>query len=532
LSKLTTADSDQKTYNLEKELIINSNQQEIQLALIEDNKLVELHNQPLKNNLIVGDIYLGKITKLLPGLNAAFVNIGYPKKDAFLHYTDLGPQLKSLVKFTDGAISKSLTTHELKSFKIEPEIQKKGKINQVLRKGQTILVQVLKEPISTKGPRLCCEITIAGRYVVLTPFSNVIAVSKKIVGEGERERLRRLMESIRPMNFGFIVRTAAEGKKVAELYDDITELVDKWKQIYDQLHQAKAPVKCLSELNKTKSLIRDFWNESFSRVVVNDRKVEEEVISEIRKVAPKKTDIVKYYKGHKPIFDQFGITRQIKSSFGKTATMHSGAYLVIEKTEAMYVIDVNSGHKMVSNDQEENAIRVNMESAAEIARQLRLRDIGGIIIIDFIDVRKNENKLKLYHFMKKLMETDNAKHTILSLSKFGLMQITRERVRPAIAISTAENCPVCDGSGKINPSILLIDNIKRDLEFVIKSQSPDKISITVHPFIYAYFKKGIWNLLMQWRKEFGKWLHLYQDNSYHMMQYKFYDDNEEEIRLS
>ncbi len=517
---------------LEKELIINSNQKEIQLALIENRKLVELHNQSLKNNLIVGDIYLGKVTKLLPGLNAAFVNIGHSKKDAFLHYTDLGPKLRSLIKFTDGAIGGSLSTHLLNGFQVAPEISKKGKINQVLTRGQQILVQVLKEPISTKGPRLCCEITIAGRYVVLTPFTNVIAVSKKITGDDERERLRRLMESIRPQNFGFIVRTAAEGKRVAELHDDITELVNKWEQIHKQLHKASAPIKCLSELNKTKSLIRDFWNESFSRVIVNDKKVQEEVISEIQKVAPKKTEIVKYYNGTKPIFDQYGITKQIKSSFGKTATMASGAYLVIESTEAMHVIDVNSGHKMVSNDQEENALRVNMESAEEIARQLRLRDIGGIIIIDFIDVRKSDNKVKLFQAMKKFMDSDNAKHTILPLSKFGLMQITRERVRPAVTISTAEKCPVCDGTGKVNASILLIDDIKRDLEYIIKSQSPNKLSIRVHPYVGAFLKKGWWSELMKWRKEYKKWLVVSEDNSYHMMMYKFYDENDDEIRLS
>jgi ribonuclease G len=517
---------------LEKELIINSNQKEIQLALIENKKLVELHNQSLKNNLIVGDIYLGRVTKLLPGLNAAFVNIGHSKKDAFLHYTDLGPKLKSLVNFTNGAIEGSLPTHLLKGFKIESDILKKGKINQVLTKGQNILVQVLKEPISTKGPRLCCEITIAGRYVVLTPFTNVIAVSKKVTSDDERERLRRLMESIRPKNFGFIVRTAAEGKRVAELHEDITELVAKWEKIYKELHESSAPIKCLSELNKTKSLIRDFWNESFSRVIVNDKKVQEEVVSEIKKVAPKKVDIVKYYSGSKPIFDQFGITKQIKSSFGKTATMASGAYLVIESTEAMHVVDVNSGHKMVSNDQEENALRVNMESAEEIARQLRLRDIGGIIIIDFIDVRKNENKVKLFQSMKQFMAEDNAKHTILPLSKFGLMQITRERVRPAVTISTAEQCPVCNGTGKINPSILLLDDIKRDLEFIIKSQSPKNLTIHVHPFVNAYLRKGFWSILMQWRKEYGRWLRISTDSKYHMMKYCFFDDNDDEIRLN
>lgn len=518
---------------MEKELIINSNQKEIQLALIENKKLVELHNQSLKNNLIVGDIYLGRVTKLLPGLNAAFVNIGHSKKDAFLHYTDLGPKLKSLVNFTNGAIDGTLPTHLLKGFNIESDILKKGKINQVLTKGQNILVQVLKEPISTKGPRLCCEITIAGRYVVLTPFTNVIAVSKKVTSDEERERLRRLMESIRPKNFGFIVRTAAEGKRVAELHDDITELVNKWEKIYKELHQAAAPIKCLSELNKTKSLIRDFWNESFSRVIVNDKKVQEEVISEIKKVAPKKVDIVKFYSGSKPIFDQFGITKQIKSSFGKTATMASGAYLVIESTEAMHVIDVNSGHKMVGNDQEENALRVNMESAEEIARQLRLRDIGGIIIIDFIDVRKNENKVKLFQSMKQFMSEDNAKHTILPLSKFGLMQITRERVRPAVTISTAEQCPVCNGTGKINPSILLLDDIKRDLEFIIRSQSPNKLTIHVHPFVSAYLRKGFfWSILMQWRKEYRRWLRVSVDTKYHMMKYCFFDENDDEIRLN
>lgn len=517
---------------MDKELIINSNQKQIQLALVENKKLVELHNQSLKSNLIVGDIYLGKVTKLLPGLNAAFVNIGYSKKDAFLHYTDLGPQLRSLISFTKGAIDGSLDTPLLKDFPIESEISKKGKINQVLQRGQTILVQVLKEPISTKGPRLCCEITIAGRYVVLTPFTNVVAVSKKVTSEEERERLRRLIESIRPKNFGFIVRTAAEGKRVAELHDDITELITKWETIYAELKGAKPPVKCLSELNKTKSLIRDFWNESFSRIIVNDQRVKEEVISEIKKVAPKKTDIVRYYNGNRPIFDQYGITKQIKSSFGKTATMASGAYLVIESTEAMHVIDVNSGHKMVSNDQEENALRVNLESAQEIARQLRLRDIGGLIIIDFIDVRRNENKHKLYQAMKRYMEPDNAKHTILPLSKFGLMQITRERVRPAVTISTSEQCPVCAGTGKVNASVLLIDDIKRDLEFIMKSQNPAKLTLKVHAFVDAHLRQGFWSVLMQWRKEYRKWINVEVDSQYHMLQYHFYGDNDEEIRLN
>ncbi|MCP4443665.1 MAG: Rne/Rng family ribonuclease [Aureispira sp.] len=517
---------------MEKELIINSTQKEIQIALLENKKLVELHNQKSKSTLAVGDIYLGKVTKLLPGLNAAFVNIGYKKKDAFLHYTDLGPKLRSLLKYTEGAINGGIPTHLLKDFKIESDIMKKGKINEVLTKGQKVLVQVLKEPISTKGPRLCCEITLPGRYLVLTPFSNVIAVSKKITSEEERVRLRRLVESIRPQNFGFIVRTAAEGKRVAELHDDISNLISKWEEIHKQLHQANAPIKCLSELNKTKSIIRDFWNDRFTRVVVNNKSIYTEVIAELEKVAPQKKDIVKFYNGNKPILDQYGITKQIKASFGKTATMASGAYLVIEHTEAMHVVDVNSGHKMNSNDQEQNAFRVNLESAEEIARQLRLRDIGGIIIVDFIDMRKQENRSRLYQDMKKFMENDNAKHTILPLSKFGLMQITRERVRPAVNISTTEVCPVCDGTGKVNASILLMDDIKRDLEFVIKSQRPKKLSLTVHPFVYAYLTKGMMSIQVKWWREYKKWIKIKPDTSYHMLKYKFFNDNNDEIRFT
>lgn len=517
---------------LEKELIINSTQKEVQLALIENKKLVEIHNQPLKNNLIVGDIYLGKISKLLPGLNAAFVDIGYQKKHAFLHYTDLGPKLRSLIKFTNGAQTGGQPSHLLKDFKLEGDIHKKGKINEVLKKGQSILVQVLKEPISTKGPRLCCEVTIAGRYLVLSPFSNIVAISKKITDEEERNRLSKLMESIRPKNFGFIVRTAAEGKRVAELHSDITELIAKWEKIHKELYHAKPPTKCLSELNKTKSLIRDFWDKSFTKVIVNDKKVEEEVVQEIGKVAKNRTGIVKYYNGTRPIFDQFGITKQIKSSFGKTATMASGAYLVIESTEAMHVIDVNSGPKMMSNNQETNALKVNLESAAEIGRQLRLRDIGGLIVIDFIDMRKSENKNALHQAMKTAMENDNARHTILPLSKFGLIQITRERVRPAVTISTAEKCPVCKGSNKVNATILLIDDIQRDLEFIIKSQRPQKLKLKTHPFIAAYLRKGWLSIQVEWWRKYHKWLTINEDINYHLTKYTFYDASGEEIRFT
>ncbi len=516
---------------MEKELIINSTPTEVEIALLEDSKLVELHNQRTNSNFSVGDVFLGKIKRSMPGLNAAFVDIGH-KKDAFLHYTDLGPKLRSLIKYTNGVVSGSLTHSRLDSFKIEPDIVKTGKIDQVLDKRQPILVQILKEPISTKGPRLSCEITIPGRYLVLTPFSDVVAVSKKIANSEERKRLQVLVESIRPKNFGVIVRTAAEGKKVADLHEELTLMLNKWDSIFNQMHKAKAPKKLLSELDKTSSILRDILSDSFHKIVVNDKELYLNIKSYLASIAPDQVKIVNHHRSNRHIFDAHGVTKQIKSSFGKTATMPSGAYLVIEHTEAMHVIDVNSGHKMASSNQEEAVLKVNMEAAEEIARQLRLRDIGGIIIIDFIDMRKAENKKELIKAMRHFMKKDRAQHTILPLSKFGLMQITRERVRPEVKINTAEVCPTCNGTGKMNASILITDDIERDLNFIVQARPKSKLILRVHPYIAAYLTKGLFSLQMQWYRKHFKWVKIIPDSDYHLSKYKFFDKNEDEIRLN
>lgn len=517
--------------HLEKELIINATPTEVEIALLEGKRLVEIHHQKTNNNFTVGDIFLGKIRKLMPGLNAAFVDIGY-KKDAFLHYTDLGPKLNSLQSFADRSISGSLKTPMLSEFKFEPEIIKTGKVNQVLNRRQHILVQILKEPISTKGPRLSCEITIPGRYIVLTPFANMVAVSKKIANSEERKRLQKLAESIRPKNFGLIIRTAAEGKKVADLHEELLLLLSKWKQVHEQLHKVKAPKKLLSELDKTSSILRDILSNSFNKIVVNDKELFISIRSYLNQIAPDKVKIVNYHGSNKPIFDTYGVTKQIKSSFGKTATMSSGAYLIIEHTEAMHVIDVNSGHKTSRQDQETSTMAVNLEAVEEIARQLRLRDIGGIIIVDFIDMKTPDNKKKLYEAMKKAMKIDRAQHTILPLSKFGLMQITRQRVRPEIHINTAEKCPTCKGTGKINPTVLLTDEIERDLNFIVNSQPPAALTLEVHPFVHAYLKKGLPSTQMRWFVQFGRWIKVKPDTNLQMIAYKFFDENDEEIRLN
>ena len=515
---------------MDKELIINSTPTEVEIALMEKSKLVEIHRQKTNDNFTVGDIFLGTVKKLMPGLNAAFVDIGH-RKDAFLHYTDLGPQLKSLLKFTSMSISGQRKNPLLDGFKAEPNIIKTGKIDQVLTKRQHVLVQVLKEPISTKGPRLSCEITIPGRFLVLTPFNDVIAVSKKISNADERKRLQVLIESIRPKNFGIIVRTASEGKKVADLHEEIRQLTQKWKDIHRQLHKASQPIKLLSELDKTSSILRDILTDSFNKIVVNDKEVFHSVKDFLSNIAPKQMKIVSQHRSKKPIFDAYGVSKQIKSSFGKTSTMPSGAYLVIEHTEAMHVIDVNSGPKMQRKDQESAAITVNMEAAEEIARQLRLRDIGGLIIIDFIDMRNSDNKQLLYKSMRDFMRNDRAQHTILPLSKFGLMQITRQRVRPEVKINTAEECPTCNGTGKMNATILVIDDIERDLNYVINSRPKSKVKLIVHPFIYAYIKKGFPSLQHRWYMKYSKWVKIVEDDNYHLNQYKFFDGKEDEIRL-
>ena len=467
----------------------------------------------------------------MPGLNAAFVDIGH-KKDAFLHYTDLGPKLRSLIKYTNGAINGSQPTHRLDNFKLEPEIIKTGKIDQVMNKRQHVLVQVLKEPISTKGPRLSCEITIPGRYLVLTPFQDVVAVSKKISNAEERKRLQLLVESIRPKNFGVIVRTAAEGKKVADLHEELTMMLNKWEDIHRQLNKVKAPTKLLSELDKTSSILRDVLNDSFHKIVVNDKQLYQNIRSFLGSIAPEQVKIVNHHRSNRPVFDAHGVTRQIKSSFGKTATMASGAYLVIEHTEAMHVIDVNSGHKMTSNNQEQAVLNVNLEAAEEIARQMRLRDIGGIIIVDFIDMKNGEHRKELVKSMRRFMKKDRAQHTILPLSKFGLMQITRQRVRPEVKINTAEVCPACNGSGKVNPTILLTDEIERDIHFITQSRPQSKLVLAVHPYVESYLKKGLYSMQRKWYFKYYKWIHVHSNSDYYLTKYQFFDGNEDEIRLN
>jgi ribonuclease G len=511
------------------ELIIKASDTEVSIALLEDKRLVELNRSKPEQKFSVGDIYLARVKKVMPSLNAAFINVGY-EKDAFLHYLDLGPQFSTLGKYVTQSLGKKGRTISVSKFRREKDINKHGKINEVLKAGQHVLVQVAKEPISTKGPRLTSEISIAGRNLVLMPFSDKVSISSKIESAAERDRLRNLITSIRPKNYGVIVRTVAERTMVAELDSELRGLVEKFESAFENINVKNLPQLVQEERSRAISVIRDHLNGNFENIFIDNNEVYQEVKQYIGEVAPEKEKIVKLYKGPQSIFEKFEIERQIKATFGNTVSFKQGAYLIIEHTEALHVIDVNSGNRAKSGlDQESNATEVNIAAADEIGRQLRLRDMGGIIVVDFIDMHKAENKQKLFNHMKEIMARDKTKHNILPLSKFGIMQITRQRVRPEMHVDTAETCPTCNGTGKIQPAILLEDHLKLELENVVKTNMLKKVTLQVHPFFAAYLEKGFKSIIKKWRREMKCKINLMGLDSCTYLEYVILDENGAEL---
>ncbi|KPM32874.1 Ribonuclease G [Croceitalea dokdonensis DOKDO 023] len=516
---------------MNRELIVRSSSDAVDFALLKDGKLIELHKEEDNNSFSVGDIFLAKIRKPVTGLNAAFVNVGY-EKDAFLHYHDLGPQLASMLKFIKQARIGKLKDFSLKDFPFEKDIDKNGSINEVIKANQSLLVQIVKEPISTKGPRISSELSIAGRFLVMVPFSDRVSVSQKIESNEEKSRLKRLVRSIKPKGFGVIIRTVAEGKKVAELDKDLQNLLDKWTAMCKTLHKAEHPSKVLVELNRASSILRDVFNDSFTGIHVDDEGLFENIKDYVHEIAPDKESIVKHYTGAAPIFEKFGIDRQIKTSFGRTASMSKGAYLIIEHTEALHVIDVNSGNRSnKAKNQEDTALEVNMLAASEIARQLRLRDMGGIIVVDFIDMTRGDHRRKLFDHLRDEMKDDRAKHKILPPSKFGLVQITRQRVRPEMNIKTTEENP--NGSGKeVEAPIVLLEKINFDLEKILKKEANKNTSVTlnIHPFIAAYLTKGMPSIRQKWFLEYKKWIKIQPRDAYTYLEYRFKDKEGKTLR--
>lgn len=516
---------------MKSDLIVDVSPDNISTALTEDGRLVSLQKEPRDASYAVGNLYIAKVKKLMPGLNAAFVNVGF-EKDAFLHYLDLGSQFKTYVQFLNAALEDKRHVPQISKIKQLPDIDKHGTITDVLEVGKELIVQIAKEPISSKGPRLTTEISFTGRFLVLIPFSDKISVSQKIKSAEEKMRLRQLIESIRPKNFGIIIRTSAEGKRVAELNNELKALVKCWEDSIAKAQRSDAPALIYEEESRAVSLIRDIFSPSFENIYVNNAEIFDQIQHYVTLIAADKKDIVKLYADDIPIFDHFNITKQIKTSFGKTVSFKSGAYIIIESTEALHVIDVNSGNRSKnSTNQESNALDVNLRAADEIARQLRLRDMGGIIVIDFIDMSQADHRQALYDHMREVMANDRARHNILPLSKFGLMQITRQRVRPALDIATAEACPSCGGKGEVQPSLLYTDMLKDKIDYLINSLKVTNFTMYVHPFVDAYLKKGLLSEYRRWRIEYGLKFRILPDQSLAYLQYKVLDHNKNEIDL-
>ncbi len=513
------------------ELVINATQDGFRIALLKEGGLLEYHIDEKNNEFIVGDIYLGTIKRLLPSLNASFIDIGY-KKDAFLHYSDLGPQFKSLNKFLQLAMKDKNPGYELNQFGIEPETDKLGKISEALSRNQHILVQVVKEPISTKGPRLSAELSIAGRYMILVPFIDTINISKKITGSEEKKRLVRLISSIKPKNFGIIVRTAAENKEAAELDKDLKDLLKRWEEGVTKLSKVVPRDKVIGEMNRASSILRDMLNESFDNILVDDKQAYEEIKQYIRKIAPEKEKIVKHYQSKTKIFEHFGIEKQLKILFGRTVSIEGGGYLIIEHTEAMHVVDVNSGNRtVIDEDQEEMALNVNLAATKEIVRQIRLRDMGGIIAVDYIGLKEIKHKRMLYQKMKDLLREDRSKTTVLPLSRFGVMQLTRQRSRPEMNVVTQEQCPTCGGTGNIAASIAIAEQIEKSLELVLANQNEKNITLFLHPYLYAYFSHGVFSRWSKWLLKHKTWIGLREDSSLGLTEFKFFNKQGEELEL-
>lgn len=516
---------------MERDLIISEEKDISTIALLEDKRLVEVHKERKNKQFSLGDIYLGKVKKVMNGLNAAFVDIGY-SRDAFLHYNDLGPKFQTYNRYIKTAIQHPSNLEPLEKIKILPDINKFGKITEVVVPGQKILVQIIKEPISSKGPRLTTELSFAGRNVVMMPFNNKISVSQKIREKEERERLRQLIKSIKPNNYGVIIRTVAKSRRVAVLDNELRELKDKWNKIIKRLPEADDIQLIHGEIDQASAFIRDVLNKSFNSIFVDDKDTYYEIKDYLYSISPGTQKILKLYTGKSPIFEYYNVDNQIKSSFGKIVNVKKGAYLIIEHTEALHVIDVNSGNRTSKGiDQQTNAFEVNMMSVDEIARQLRLRDMGGIIVVDFIDMYNTKNKTEVFNRMKEQMSKDRTKHSILPLTKFGLMQITRQRVRPEVTFQTVEPCPVCEGTGEMQPTILLIDEVEETLKLIVNEKKAKKVKLQVHPFIHSFLTKGFISLKMQWKFKYLFKFNVEMDKSYHLLEYNFFNENDKKVQL-
>ena len=511
---------------MKKELIVSHEDELTKIAMLEDGRLFELHEEEDKTDFVVGDLFVGKVRKLATNMNAAFVNIGW-EKDAFLHYQDLGPEYLTYKKFLQEVNSKKHDTSSLKNFEIQKELNKNGLIDKVLSKDDLVLLQITKEPISTKGPRVSTQISLTGRFLVLIPFDNKVSISKKITDYEEKTRLKTLIESIKPEGFGVIIRTVAEGKKVAELHNDMDQLIQKWDTVFKNIQNTKGTGKVLSEDDKASSILRDNFNADFVSIICDDQQMVTDMQNYLEVIAPERKNIVQFFENHIPLMEYYNVEKQLKQSFGKHVNISGskGAYLVIEHTEALHVIDVNSGQN-ISSANKTHALTVNKAAATEIARQLRLRDMGGIIVVDFIDMNDANHRKDLYEHLKEEMSRDKSRHKILPPSKFGLIQITRQRIRAEKQIKTQEENPNKDG--EILAPIVVVERMGEAIRNIISTEK-GKVFLHVHPFVEAFLTKGLSSIQIKWFLKYKKWVTIIPRDSFKYLEFRLYNSKKEEI---
>ena len=487
---------------------------------MENGELAQLFIESEENQRTVGDIYLARVHKVMGGIRAAFIDVGM-QKDAFLHFSDAGDNLGSYIKMLNG--EKSITKQaqkQLDNFDKLSNYDKQILAGKLLRPDQQVLVEIVKEPIGSKGPRVSTDITIAGRFLVLIPMGKFIAISKKISHHKERRRLKQVVGSMLPEGFGIIVRTVAQGQDNEILEEDMRTILKKWERILNKLEDAKPPALLYKDLDMTESLIRDLFAKQYDRVLIDDYQLYKSIKGYVSNVAPKMLPSVQLYKGKEHIFDHMNIAGDVNSIFSPRVRMQSGGYLIFEQTEAMYVVDVNSGPYAAKQKQEDNSLKTNLEAAREIAKQLRLRDIGGIIVVDFIDQRIDKNRKKIYDELKKEFKKDRAKTNVIGMSDFGLVQITRQRIRPSVVNSVSKVCPMCGGSG----SVVTRDTIVTDIESWIstfRSTSDFRaVDLYINPYLKSFLERGFFNLRWRWMIKYRLKICLVADESVSLNEFK------------
>src|SRR6056297_1064491 len=505
---------------MKNQIIIHSSGKQTRVALLENNELAQIFIESEDNQRTVGDIYHARVHKVMSGIRAAFIDVGM-EKDAFLHFSDAGDHLGQYIKMMNG--EKSIPKHadkELQKFDKLSNYDKQMLAGKMLRSGQNLLVQIVKEPIGSKGPRVSTDITIAGRFLVLIPMGEYIAVSKKISNGKERRRLKSTVGSMLPEGFGVIIRTVAQSQDKKSIEEDMRTVLKKWERILNKLESSKPPALLYKDLDITESLIRDLFAKQYDRVLIDDYQLYKSIKSYVSQIAPKMLPSVELYKGRDHVFDHVNIAHDVNSIFSPRVRMPSGGYLIFEQTEAMYVVDVNSGPYAAKERQEDNSLKTNLEAAREIAKQLRLRDIGGIIVVDFIDLRIDKNRKKIYDELKKEFKKDQAKTNIIGMSDFGLVQITRQRIRPSVVNSVSKVCPMCGGTGSVVSQDTIVIDIESWISKLKYSTKYRAVDIYINPFLKSFLTKGLFSQRVKWMLKYKMRITLVADDNISLNEFK------------